>query len=103
MLCHRTGQKIKLQGVIFMISKGTLVALLAAASFASISSVIADTVAAGASTSVAIPAEPAAPAKAVSAKQQAQRDKMKSCNADATSKSLKGADRKTYMSSCLKG
>ncbi|HLY53745.1 MAG TPA: PsiF family protein [Steroidobacteraceae bacterium] len=31
----------------------------------------------------------------------AQQEKMKSCNADATSKGLKGADRKAYMKSCL--
>jgi len=30
-----------------------------------------------------------------------QQEKMKTCNADATSKGLKGADRKTYMKSCL--
>jgi hypothetical protein len=28
---------------------------------------------------------------------------MKTCNADATSKSLKGDARKSYMSTCLKG
>ena len=33
----------------------------------------------------------------------AQQDKMKSCNADATAKSLKGDERKKFMSSCLKG
>jgi hypothetical protein len=86
-----------------MIRKLAISTLLAAVSLAPVSAAIADTVAAGASTTVAAPATPAAPAKTVSAKQQAQRDKMKSCNADATSKSLKGADRKTYMSTCLKG
>ena len=30
-----------------------------------------------------------------------QQEKMKSCNADAKSKGLKGDDRKTYMKSCL--
>jgi hypothetical protein len=30
-----------------------------------------------------------------------QQDKMKTCNADATSKGLKGDDRKAYMKSCL--
>jgi hypothetical protein len=30
-----------------------------------------------------------------------QRDKMKSCNAEARSKSLKGAARKTFLKSCL--
>ena len=33
----------------------------------------------------------------------AQQEKMKSCNADAKTKALKGAERKTFMSSCLKG
>ena len=40
-------------------------------------------------------ASAAAPAK--------QQDKMKTCNADAKSKALKGAERKSFMSSCLKG
>jgi hypothetical protein len=40
-------------------------------------------------------ASAAAPAK--------QQDKMKTCNADAKSKALKGAERKAFMSSCLKG
>ncbi|MET0618082.1 MAG: PsiF family protein [Luteibacter sp.] len=31
-----------------------------------------------------------------------QQDKMKSCNADASAKSLKGDERKSYMSTCLK-
>jgi hypothetical protein len=30
-----------------------------------------------------------------------QQEKMKTCNADATSKGLKGTDRKAYMKSCL--
>jgi hypothetical protein len=40
--------------------------------------------------------EAAAPAKSNS-----QQEKMKTCNADATSKGLKGDDRKTFMSHCL--
>jgi hypothetical protein len=32
-----------------------------------------------------------------------QQDKMKTCNADAKAKGLKGDDRKKFMSSCLKG
>src|SRR6185437_4812482 len=32
-----------------------------------------------------------------------QQEKMKSCNADAKTKALKGAERKTFMSTCLKG
>jgi len=33
----------------------------------------------------------------------AQQDKMKACNAEARDKELKGADRKAFMSACLKG
>jgi len=43
----------------------------------------------------ATPATPAAPS--------AQQDKMKACNAEAGAKELKGADRKSFMSACLKG
>ncbi|SFW62341.1 PsiF family protein [Luteibacter sp. UNCMF366Tsu5.1] len=32
-----------------------------------------------------------------------QQDKMKSCNKDASAKSLKGDERKQFMSTCLKG
>ena len=32
-----------------------------------------------------------------------QQQRMKDCNASATSKGLKGAERKQFMSSCLKG
>ena len=39
----------------------------------------------------------------VSAKQQAQRDKMASCNKTASAKAMKGNDRKKFMSDCLKG
>ena len=42
-----------------------------------------------------------APAAATSAK-ATQQQKMKDCNAQATAKTLKGADRKTFMSTCLK-
>ena len=41
-------------------------------------------------------------AAATSAK-PTQQEKMKTCNADAKAKSLKGADRKAFMSTCLKG
>lgn len=33
----------------------------------------------------------------------AQQQKMKDCNAQAKEKQLKGKDRKTFMSTCLKG
>jgi hypothetical protein len=39
--------------------------------------------------------------KAPSAAQQAQQDKMKACNAEAGTKSLKGDERKKFMSDCL--
>ena len=42
-------------------------------------------------------------AKTPSAAQTAQQQKMKDCNAQATGKSLKGEERKTFMSSCLSG
>ena len=32
----------------------------------------------------------------------AQQEKMKTCNTDAKTKKIKGADRKTFMSECLK-
>jgi psiF repeat len=48
-------------------------------------------------------ATPAADAKPTAAAAPTQQNKMKSCNADAKTKALKGADRKTFMSSCLKG
>jgi len=40
-------------------------------------------------------------AKTPSPAQQAQQQKMKDCNAQATAKNLKGDERKTFMSSCL--
>jgi len=39
--------------------------------------------------------------KEPSAAQKAQQDKMKSCNADPKAKSLKGDERKKFMSECL--
>jgi len=41
-------------------------------------------------------------AEAKSAK-QTQQEKMKSCNTEAKTKALKGAERKSFMSTCLKG
>jgi psiF repeat len=46
-------------------------------------------------------ASAAAPAAAAAA--PTQQNKMKTCNADAKTKALKGADRKAFMSTCLKG
>ncbi len=43
-------------------------------------------------------AHPAASGAALNSQQQ----KMKTCNADASTKKLTGADRKKYMSDCLK-
>ena len=62
------------------------------------------------SVSVAIAADTERPqAKPVSAKEadkphhlSEQQNRMKSCNAEAAKKELKGDERKTFMSSCLK-
>jgi hypothetical protein len=53
--------------------------------------------------STAAAATPAAATAAAPSAKQAQQEKMKTCNADAKTKALKGAERKTFMSSCLKG
>jgi hypothetical protein len=54
--------------------------------------------------SPATPATPATPAaKATPATPPTQQDKMKSCNKEASDKSLKGDERKAFMSTCLKG
>ena len=57
------------------------------------------TTAATTATTGAVAGPPSAPKRP----QQAQREKMKTCNADANTKHLKGDDRKTFMSTCLKG
>lgn len=63
-----------------------------------------ETAHAAASTNTAPPASPvAAPHNTDGKAKMAQREKMKTCNADATSKNLKGHDRQTFMSTCLKG
>ncbi|MGH8506182.1 MAG: PsiF family protein [Stenotrophobium sp.] len=51
----------------------------------------------------AAPAAAAAPAEAAAKtdKRAAQKEKMKTCNADAKTKALKGADRKAFMKTCL--
>ena len=38
---------------------------------------------------------------ASTAHSNSQQEKMKTCNADATSKGLKGTERQTFMKSCL--
>ena len=53
--------------------------------------------------SLAIAATAQDTAKTPSPAQAAQQQKMKDCNAEATAKSLKGDERKTFMSSCLSG
>ena len=62
---------------------------------------------AAATPAAAAPAAPATPAAAdagaASSAKPSQTQKMKDCNAQATAKSLKGDDRKTFMSTCLKG
>ena len=50
----------------------------------------------------AAPAKPEAKPTAAAAPVK-QQDKMKTCNADAKTKDLKGDERKKFMSSCLKG
>lgn len=40
---------------------------------------------------------------AAAAPANSQQEKMKTCNADAKAKGLKGDARKTFMSSCLSG
>ena len=44
-----------------------------------------------------------APKKEPSAKQKAQRQKMKDCSKNAKDKGLKGDERKQFMSNCMKG
>ena len=48
-------------------------------------------------------AEGEAPKKEPSAKQLAQRAKMKACNADAKTPALTGDERKAFMKTCLSG
>ena len=48
-------------------------------------------------------AEDAPAKKAPTEKQLAQRAKMKNCNSEAKSQSLKGDDRKAFMKACLSG
>ena len=57
--------------------------------------------AAGAAPAGAAAAAPAAAAAA--SPQAAQQQKMKDCSAQAKTKGLKGADRKSFMSTCLSG
>ena len=56
----------------------------------------------GGETAAPAAAKPVAAAPAATAK-ETQQEKMKTCNADAKTKALKGAARKTFMSTCLKG
>ena len=49
------------------------------------------------------PAEASAKKSAEPTAMTAQQQKMKTCNADAKSKALKGDERKKFMSTCLKG
>jgi len=45
----------------------------------------------------------AQPGFAATEAQQAQQDKMKTCNADATTQKLSGDERKAFMKTCLSG
>lgn len=56
----------------------------------------------GGSTAAATAPATDMPTAAPTAK-QVQQEKMKTCNADAKTKALKGAERKSFMSTCLKG
>lgn len=53
------------------------------------------------SVGIAHAADGDAPKKEPSAAQKAQREKMKTCNAEAKEKALKGDERKTFMKECL--
>ena len=65
----------------------------------------AATAAPAASATPAVAAAPVAgsPPAPKRINQQAQREKMKTCNAEAGQKHLAGADRRSFMSTCLKG
>ncbi len=54
-------------------------------------------------TAAAAPTTAAAAPAAEPTAKQTQQEKMKTCSTDAKEKKLKGADRKAYMSTCLKG
>lgn len=58
---------------------------------------------AAAAPAAAAPAAAAPEAAPAADKKPSQKEKMKSCNADAKAKGLKGDERKTFMSDCLKG
>jgi len=51
----------------------------------------------------AAPAAEKSAKKAPSEKQKAQQEKMKACSKQASDKKLKGDERKTFMSGCMKG
>ena len=57
----------------------------------------------GDTASAAAPAAMPAAATTTASAGTTQQEKMKTCSADAKAKALKGAARKSYMSSCLKG
>ncbi|MBS0381815.1 MAG: phosphate starvation-inducible protein PsiF [Proteobacteria bacterium] len=54
-------------------------------------------------TAAAEPAKTEAAAAPMANHKATQQEKMKTCNADAKTKALKGAARKEFMSTCLKG
>jgi len=57
----------------------------------------------GDTASAAAPAAMPVAATSTASAGTTQQEKMKTCSADAKAKALKGAARKSYMSSCLKG
>ena len=91
-----------------MIRHSIVAAVFAVASFAAFAAPSDTPAATPAPATAAAPAPAAtgkpgavAPKKAPSAAQTAQRAKMKDCSAQAKAKSLKGADRKAFMKTCL--
>lgn len=57
----------------------------------------------GDSATAAAPAAAPIAASSTASAKTTQQEKMKTCSTDAKAKALKGAARKSYMSSCLKG
>lgn len=53
--------------------------------------------------STAAPAAAPTAAPMAASGKMSQQDKMKTCNTDANGKKLKGTERKSFMSTCLKG
>ena len=76
--------------------------LATAASLLAANLALAQTAAPAATEKKPAAAAPAAEKRAPSEKQLRQQERMKACNKDAGDKQLKGAERKKFMSECLK-